>query len=241
MTPKIFSFFSGAGFLDLGFERSGYDIVFANELCDDFAEVYTYARAAMGIPKPHFGLSQCSVEEYLGDRKEALMKAMGETRASGELIGFIGGPPCPDFSVAGKNAGSTGKHGVLSQIYMDLICEAKPDFFLFENVKGLWRTARHRAFFEELQKQAKDAGYCLTRKLVNSLEYGAPQDRDRILLIGIRENLLTDKNQDHEILDFNWLDDKNLTVEQIKALPWPTRTQFKAGGGYYVLMVLLKI
>ena len=52
---------------------------------------------------------------------------------------------CPDFSVAGKQAGASGRHGVLSQVYMDAICLFKPDFFVFENVKGLLKTAKHRA------------------------------------------------------------------------------------------------
>lgn len=226
MSPQIFSFFSGAGFLDLGFEKSGYNIVFANELCEDFAQVYRHARSVMGITEPMFGLSECSIEDFLEDKKATLIHNMNEAKKSGELIGFIGGPPCPDFSVAGKNAGASGKHGVLSQVYMDLICDTQPDFFLFENVKGLWRTARHRAFFDQLQTQAKAAGYCLTRKLVNSLEYGAPQDRDRILLIGIHESVLKTIPTDRELSDFEWLSPDALSVEQIKALPWPTRNPF---------------
>ncbi|WP_200850688.1 DNA cytosine methyltransferase, partial [Klebsiella pneumoniae] len=69
------------------------------------------------------------------------------------LIGFIGGPPCPDFSVAGKNKGRDGENGKLSQSYIDIIVEMKPDFFLFENVKGLYRTLKHREFFEHLKEQ----------------------------------------------------------------------------------------
>ena len=226
MTPIIFSFFSGAGFLDLGFEKSDYNIVFANEICKDFAQVYRYARSIMGIPDPIYGLSECSIEDYLGGRRDILFQNMMEVKSTGELVGFIGGPPCPDFSVAGKNAGSSGKHGILSQIYMDLICCARPDFFLFENVKGLWRTARHRAFFDELQNQAKASGYCLTRKLVNSLEYGAPQDRDRIILIGIRSDVLRNFSNDLELHDFEWLSPGEKTVSQIKELPWPTRDPF---------------
>lgn len=70
------------------------------------------------------------------------------------------------------------------------------------------------------------AGYCLTRKLVNSLEYGAPQDRDRILLIGIHERVLKTIPTDQELSDFEWLPQDALSVEQIKALPWPTRNPF---------------
>ena len=226
MSPKIFSFFSGAGFLDLGFEKSGYDIVFANELCDDFARVYRYARSNMNISAPKYGLIECSIDDFLEEKNKELKAQISEAKESGELIGFIGGPPCPDFSVAGKNKGAEGKHGVLSQVYMDLICDTKPDFFLFENVKGLWRTARHRAFFDSLQTQAKEAGYCLTRKLVNSLEYGAPQDRDRILLIGVHQRVLRSVRKDQELNDFLWLEPGQLSIDTIKAMPWPTRSPF---------------
>ena len=70
MSPQIFSFFSGAGFLDLGFEKSGYNIVFANELCEDFAQVYRHARSVMGITEPMFGLSECSIEDFLEDKRK---------------------------------------------------------------------------------------------------------------------------------------------------------------------------
>jgi len=79
---------------------------------------------------------------------------VGRAKTSGEPVGFIGGPPCPDFSVGGKNRGQDGERGKLSATYVDLICEQKPDFFLFENAKGLWRTELRREFSEELKVQA---------------------------------------------------------------------------------------
>lgn len=108
------------------------------------------------------------------------------------MTGIIGGPPCPDFSVAGKNKGKEGENGKLSGTYVRLICETRPDFFLFENVKGLYRTAKHREFFEHLKSQLIEADYLLTEQLINSIEFGAPQDRDRIILIGF--SLVDDKN-----------------------------------------------
>jgi DNA (cytosine-5)-methyltransferase 1 len=115
-------------------------------------------------------------------------------------VGFIGGPPCPDFSVAGKNRGEHGENGKLSRIYIELICKQKPDFFVFENVKGLYRTARHRQFFDELKHQLNDAGYRCTERLINAIEYGAPQDRERIILFGVKETQAK-KN----LSQFNWL------------------------------------
>lgn len=181
----IFSFFSGAGFLDLGFELNGFDVVFVNEVHKPFADAYAYSRSKMNIAPPRFGINVDSVEGYLeGDRARVLSNYTSILRNEGRKIGFIGGPPCPDFSVAGKNRGQTGENGRLSRTYIDLIISQKPDFFVFENVKGLYRTKKHREFFESLKESLQAVGYRLSERLVNSLEYGAPQDRERIILFG---------------------------------------------------------
>lgn len=184
----VFSFFSGAGFLDLGFESVGFDVVFANEVVPAFAEAYAYARMQMGLPLPKYGIDTHSIERWLDVPFSTQLKRMiREARALDSTVGFIGGPPCPDFSVGGKNRGRNGDNGKLTKTYFDLILSQKPDWFLFENVKGLWRTARHRAFYEEMKRAAEAAGYQVSDKLVNAIEYGVPQDRDRIILVGVRQ------------------------------------------------------
>ena len=106
-----------------------------------------------------------------------------------------------------------------------------PDFFLFENVKGLWRTARHRAYFENLKKILHAAGYCTTERLTNSLEFGAPQDRDRILLFGMKKNFLKSKNiKRNEILNFPWESKLIYSMEDIQKCKWPTEDIFKKDG-----------
>ena len=60
------------------------------------------------------------------------------------LVGFIGGPPCPDFSTAGKNKGAEGENGQLTSVYVNLIIKRAPDFFVLENVKGLYQTKKHK-------------------------------------------------------------------------------------------------
>ena len=221
---KIFSFFSGAGFLDLGFEYSNYSIVFANEINKDFAKAYKYSRMNMKIPFPKYGLHQEDIRIFRDENKysAALTSWITEER-SHNIVGFIGGPPCPDFSIAGKNRGAKGSNGMLSQIYLDIICKEKPDFFLFENVKGLWRTAKHRVFFDSLIRQAQTAGYNLAYKLVNALEYGVPQDRDRILLFGVSNKLVSAST----MLSFNWKSPTWQPLEKIKSLPWPSRNPFR--------------
>lgn len=226
---SILSFFSGAGFLDLGFEHSAFSISFVNEWHKPFMRVYQYSREKMGVKAPVYGYSCDDVNSYL-DEGAHIREMVEELRSKGKLVGFIGGPPCPDFSVGGKNRGRNGDNGKLSQTYVSLIIENKPDFFLFENVKGLWRTARHREFYEELKRSLQLAGYATTERLTNSLEFGAPQDRDRILLFGVREHLLPPDAFDGDSLQgFPWERYMVEDLETIKSLPWPDRDPFSAG------------
>ena len=173
---NIFSFFSGAGFLDLGFETdSSYKIVYVNEFHKSFNDIYKYSREKMNIPEPEYGHHVEDITKLLQNDKLIELKQLINQSKSVQLTGIIGGPPCPDFSIAGKNRGKDGENGKLSSTYTKIICSAQPHFFLFENVKGLYRTAKHREFFEQLKDRLKKAGYCLTERLVNAIEYGVPQ------------------------------------------------------------------
>ncbi|MBK7883230.1 MAG: DNA cytosine methyltransferase [Chitinophagaceae bacterium] len=144
----IFSFFAGAGFLDLGFETTGqYETLFVNEYHKAFADIYIGSRKKLKIETPRFGYQVADITENLTNLNSLwLAENLKEARKKNDIIGFIGGPPCPDFSVAGKNKGQNGENGKLSGTYIELICRNKPDFFLFENVKGLYRTTKHREF-----------------------------------------------------------------------------------------------
>ena len=243
----IFTFFTGAGFLDLGFETAGFRSLFANELIPEFCSVYKYSRKKLNLLLPEYGLREVDIETYcdapydaeslfqndeLIQERQFLTDSFNEAQKKYDLIGFIGGPPCPDFSVAGKNKGAEGKHGRLSQIYMDIICREKPDFFVFENVKGLWRTAIHRMFFDKLVEQAHNADYVTTVRLINALEYGAPQDRDRIILIGIQRNRLkrTSSYRNNVITDFPWQKYILYSLAEIKQKSWPKTNLFSENG-----------
>jgi DNA (cytosine-5)-methyltransferase 1 len=232
----IFSFFAGAGFLDLGFETTkGYETVFVNEYHKPFMEVYKASRNAMKIKDPIFGHSTESITSllemnYSKDLKSNIEKAKREF----DLIGFIGGPPCPDFSVGGKNKGVTGENGKLSKTYIELIIRNKPDFFLFENVKGLYRTKKHREFFEEVKNNLVSNGYQLTEKLINALEYGAPQDRERIILIGFKKSSLKKigkKDINSNVINsFNWNSNIKYNLKELFDLNWPNQDTFNENG-----------
>ena len=196
MNSCIFSFFSGAGFLDLGFEKSGFKIACVSDINPTFIKAYRYSRKCLKLPELEYGYHSGENADIvqLTEAKKALnlWELVQDARKQSDLIGFIGGPPCPDFSVGGKNRGKNGENGRLSDTYIELIIQQKPDFFLFENVKGLYRTQKHKIFFEFLKDKLIKNGYVLTERLINALEYGVPQDRDRIILIGFRKNIITD-------------------------------------------------
>lgn len=170
--------------MDLGFESAGFTVVWVNEVHTPFLNAYKYARQNMGIADPLYGYHNASVDvDHTGVQ---LSRIVREAADRDSLVGFIGGPPCPDFSVAGKNRGQHGDHGRLSQRYVDLILAHQPDFFVFENVKGLYRTKKHREFFNAI-KQSLEVHYACSERLINAMEYGVPQDRQRIILAGIHK------------------------------------------------------
>ncbi len=222
---KIFSFFSGSGFLDLGFELSGFKIELVNEYSSSFMNAYIYSRVQMRLPKPKYGYMNIDINEYLSERSDELRTQLADARSDGSVVGFIGGPPCPDFSVAGKQRGRNGDNGKLSQSYIDLIVSQEPDFFLFENVKGLWQTAKHRAYYEELKKKLETAGYLMTDRLTNALEFGVPQDRDRILLFGIKSSFA--QTHGKSLDTFEWCKYMRYSLDEVKKMPWPQTEPFQ--------------
>lgn len=96
MSNVIFSFFSGSGFLDLGFEKANFDVVFVNEIDSSFLNAYEYSRKSMKIQVPKYGFHATSIDDYLNEAGKYFLKKSVETEKSlGNLVGFIGGPPCP--------------------------------------------------------------------------------------------------------------------------------------------------
>lgn len=230
---SLFSFFSGSGFLDLGFESSGYNIEFINEIHEPFVQAYLFSRSSLGIPYAGEVFSDDVIMLTSGKPKNYLKAMIKEARRRSDMIGFIGGPPCPDFSVGGKNRGRDGDNGKLSATYIEIICQQKPDFFLFENVKGLWSTNKHRQFYEELKKEIQRSGYITIDKLINTIEYGVPQDRERVILLGFKKSVLNNLNlrvgKRDELTDdeFPWNNRIIYHAQDIFALDWPKTNEFQ--------------
>jgi DNA (cytosine-5)-methyltransferase 1 len=228
----IFSFFSGAGFLDLGFDSTDkFQTLYANEYHEPFMDIYKFSRRNLGIIDPQFGFDTSDIITLTNAANLRLLKSnLKKAKTEFPMVGFIGGPPCPDFSIGGKNKGKHGENGKLSGTYISLICELKPDFFLFENVKGLWRTKKHRIFYDSLKAKLVEAGYLITEKLINAIEYGVPQDRDRIIMIGFHKKALQnvgfENNGTKFLWNFDWNTLSKYDKKKIFDLNWPKTDPF---------------
>lgn len=183
---QVLSFFTGGGFLDLGFESAGYRVIWTNEMNPIFARMYGHGMTAWRRstnPKARPAKISCLKPIQEVSAAEILQRAFPKGRPN--HFGVVGGPPCIDFSIAGKNIGARGRHGRLSKVFVDRICQLRPTFFVLENVAGMARTKKHRAHLKRLENKLEAAGYRVDWRVLNALELGVPQDRERLVMIGI--------------------------------------------------------
>ena len=222
MPIQLFSFFSGLGLLDLGFEDAGFNIVFVNELNDQYLRSYQYMRRNLDHI-PEYGYSQKDIRVFLDDAEWGTTFPNCENRDN-RIVGFLGGPPCPDYSVAGKNEGERGKNGQLTTAYIRLIEKRHPDFFVLENVKGLVQTKKHKQYYERIKRRLYRAGYSVFDSVENALLYGSPQYRERLFLVGIRRESFGNR------LEYAFGGHRAYTFEQINNANWPTTDPFIENG-----------
>jgi DNA (cytosine-5)-methyltransferase 1 len=114
----------------------------------------------------------------------------------------------------------------LTETYVELICHYQPDFFLFENVKGLWSTAKHRLFYDRMKSRLEQNGYLITESLINALEYGVPQSRERAIAIGFRSDLVPAKSSYELTSQFSWDRNKLFSIDKIMSYPWSKTDPF---------------
>jgi DNA (cytosine-5)-methyltransferase 1 len=165
---NIISLFSGAGGLDLGFEKAGFKTVWANEYDKEIWETFEKNF-------PNTTMDRRSISKVPSDDIP-------------EAIGLIGGPPCQSWSEAGKLKGIDDHRGQLFFEFIRVLRDKKPLFFLAENVSGMLAN-RHSEALENIKKHFIDSGYNLSFKLLNAHDYKVPQDRKRVFFVGFRKDL----------------------------------------------------
>ena len=167
--PRIVSIFSGCGGLDLGFHLEGYETIWAN----DFSE---WACASF---QNYFG--NVIVE---GDITK-INPYTDKTIPGCDLV--LGGFPCQDFSIIWKQPGLDGKRGGLYRHFLEFVDAKKPKVFVAENVKGLLTANKHKAIETIIKDfEAIQPGYIVKPHLYNFAEYGVPQYRERVIIVGVR-------------------------------------------------------
>lgn len=185
----ILSFYSGGGFMDMGFEKAGFEIVWTNEVDDVFVKLHEAGISSWrkargnGIKAEIFNkksITEVSAENIV---EEAFPDGKPED------FGIIGGPPCQDFTINGNMVGFKGERGKLTIVFFDRILELLPTFFVMENVTGLTKSKSSKEHLEKLLKRVKKE-YFVDYKTLNSLDFGVPQFRERVFFIGIRKDKL---------------------------------------------------
>lgn len=171
-SPKIISLFSGCGGLDLGFHQEGYETVWANDFdhwaCETFkkniGDVIVEGDIEQIDPYDNTSIPDCDI--------------------------VLGGFPCQDFSMIWKRPGLDGERGNLYKSFLRVVDAKKPKVFVAENVKGLL-TANNKKAIKQIVSDFENIapGYKVKVKLYNFADYGVPQLRERILIVGIRSDI----------------------------------------------------
>lgn len=187
------SLFSGALGLDLGLERAGFEPLVVND--NDAAAVASIRLNRPKLPCAHMSVTDIS--------REILEEASGHSLLNIPLV--VGGPPCQAFSVMGRRRGLSDERGSLIFEFIRMVDEMRPHMFLMENVRGLMSMAmlpkgapcesgeewkrEQGSLYKEICRQFESRGYRLDCFIVNSANYGAPQVRERVMVVGNRHGL----------------------------------------------------
>jgi DNA (cytosine-5)-methyltransferase 1 len=179
--PIAISLFSGAGGLDLGVEAAGFRVTAAVEHNQDAALTMEKNFHHLAGPVIRKDIIETPTDEILG-------RAGLEAGRPPDLL--VGGPPCTPFSKSGfwleyKRAGLDPRASLL-QAYTRVLAEAKPRAFILENVYALtYDNKASRPAFERLLREIDDAGYAFDKAVLNAADYGVPQARPRLFIVGV--------------------------------------------------------
>lgn len=176
MSRKAIELFAGAGGLALGIERAGFNSVALIEIDKD-------AATTLKINRPNWKV----FNEDIANISLLNLEKLFEIRR-GELDLLSGGAPCQSFSYAGKRLGLEDARGTLFYHYAIFLQKLQPKTFLFENVRGLLSHDKGKTF-QTMEKVFSDCGYVIQKKILNALDFGNAQKRERLITIGVRKDL----------------------------------------------------
>lgn len=175
MRPIGIDLFAGAGGLSLGFEQAGFDVAVAVEIDPVHCAIHKYNF-------PHTAIVPRSIADVSGQK---IREAAGIGNRRVDCV--FGGPPCQGFSLIGHRALEDPRNNLVLE-FVRIVSELDARTFVFENVKGL-TVGQHKTFLSELVEAFDDAGYNvrLPWKVLNAANYGVPQYRERLILLGAKK------------------------------------------------------
>lgn len=175
--PIAVELFAGAGGTSLGFEQAGFDVVAAVEVDPVHAAVHSF----------NFPKTTVLARSVVGLSGDEIRKSAGLGQRRVDVV--VGGAPCQGFSMIGHRVLDDPRNSLVLE-FVRIVKELNAAYFVFENVKGL-TVGNHRRFLEELIGEFQRIGYNVTLpwRVLNARNYGVPQDRERLILIGGRKGL----------------------------------------------------
>jgi DNA (cytosine-5)-methyltransferase 1 len=171
----LVSLFCGGGGLDLGLSFAGFGTRVASDIAPAFVD-------SVVTNLPH---AKACKDDALELTKEKLCKLAGTTKI--DLV--AAGPPCQSFSILGQRGALADPRGKLALKYFDLIADIKPKAFLFENVPGILTVNKGEDWRTLAAYAKKKTGYYLHVARLNAVNFGIPQVRERVLLVGLRQDV----------------------------------------------------
>jgi DNA (cytosine-5)-methyltransferase 1 len=216
--PPILSFYSGGGFLDIGFEMAGFRIVWSNENDPVFALLHGAGVTAWRKAKGN------GLKAEIFNTKSILTLTASEIGREAfpdgipPVFGIIGGPPCQDFSTYGNLKGFKGERGRLTVVFVEKILTLKPTFFVMENVAGLVRVKSHKNRLKKLISKLSD-DYYVDSAMLNALDFGVPQFRERVFFVGVKKQSLAERSI--------------IAEPPAKWFPWPINEKYQNAANKY--------
>lgn len=200
-SAKVIDLFAGCGGLSLGFEAAGYETVGY-----EFEEnaVNTYNKNLMG---------QCHFQKL----------EVGFDYPEADIV--IGGPPCQPFSVFGNQKGMEDARDGFP-IFIDAVKRIQPKVFLFENVRNL--AYSHKWYFDLIRQELGKLGYLIDFKCVNAVNYGVPQNRERMIVVGHRSSFQFPQSQPKKVTVGEAIGDLIDTVKDESKILTPRQDEYIA-------------
>ncbi len=241
-SPKVISLFTCGMGMDLGFEMAGFKTVYANDIAKFACDTIRHNREGIN----------CDLGDITNIKSSEILKRSGLKKGEADVV--IGGPPCQSFSTAGARKGFDDKRGIALLEFIRIIRDVNPKFFVFENVPGLKSMSKkHIGFYErasmDKSKLSHDqkygslfeeilsrfsglGGYKIHWDILNAADYGVPQKRKRLILIGSRitdPKIVFDQIRKKATFEesFTWREQavkiwKILGVVEEEKMPWRT-------------------